>query len=474
VIIDQDYDEAYDVIHRALQQGALPSLKDVHVNLEFEAARASLTGGFLGVIKTLHVVVDRDSEPELAALGLVRQLPALTELHVKVDGYGNDPVQWPPFIPPSVKALRITTPVPHSLSALPGMLEASGARLERLEVIIQRASDDSESIGEGLVHLAQALRYCSPTLKSLLLVSSDFIPILAVRAGCRRNDEGGPNSRRVEHLRVQWADVLAGVSACRELQVLVLPDIEVEPLFPRGTAFARLTQLKMSDYRREHPPDAGVMGLWELMASGGLPALATLSVRPVGLWGGMDKVRSRVTPALEAVAGTLTHLHLGLHVGYEWGRAVGKLGRLKDLALGKFQDTAEIDGSACQAFAQGLADSGDGGPLPLLWRVILLSEVCGDIDLLASLLLPSVRVLDMRRIETYRTALFTAYALRQAEYKHTLALYTGGMIEGLMRALAPDITISDAFEVNNTGLLFERLSLDSVTVLHAVEYATVS
>jgi hypothetical protein len=126
--------------------------------------------------------------------------------------------------------------------------------------------------------------------------------------------------------------VLAGVSTCRELQVMVLSRIEVEPLFPPGTAFGRLTQLQLSDHEREHPTAAGVMGLWELMASGGLPALAKLSVWLKRRWGKVEVVRSRVVPAFEAVAGTLTHLHLrrsdryhrewvdhGSDVGYELG-----------------------------------------------------------------------------------------------------------------------------------------------------------
>jgi hypothetical protein len=51
-------------------------------------------------------------------------------------------------------------------------------------------------------------------------------------------------------------------------------------------------------------------------------------------------------------------------VGYELGVAVGKLRRLKDLAL----DLSE-DGRAYHAVAQGLAASGGDRPLPLLWRV---------------------------------------------------------------------------------------------------------
>jgi hypothetical protein len=74
-------------------------------------------------------------------------------------------------------------------------------------------------------------------------------------------------------------------------------------------------------------------------------------------------------------------------VGYELGVAVGKLRRLKDLALGLSED-----GHFYHAFAQGLAASGGDRPLPLLWRVWVSSEVKTNADLLASLLLPSVRV----------------------------------------------------------------------------------
>jgi hypothetical protein len=55
-------------------------------------------------------------------------------------------------------------------------------------------------------------------------------------------------------------------------------------------------------------------------------------------------VRSRVAPALQAVAGTLTRFQVtggwaneSLDTGYGWGGAVGKLRRLKYLALGPSQ-----------------------------------------------------------------------------------------------------------------------------------------
>jgi hypothetical protein len=447
----------------------------------------------------LRVSLRNVGNPELAALGLVRQLPALTKLELdgsSLDLY-QDPVHWPYFIPSSLKALRIDISAggPESqslLGALPGMLEASGARLDRLEVLIPHKF---ESLGGGLVHVAQALRCCSPTLEGFLLPTGEMCD----RLGHDLNPLNEDHASEIERLRVQWADVLAGVSACRELQVLVLPRIQMEPLFPPGTAFDRLTYLGICDHEREHPPDAGVVGLWALMASGGLPALAKLSVRLEGrLWWGAEEMRTRVAPAFEAVAGTLTHLHLEsfdeydrltsdeVEVGYKLGVAVGKLRRLKDLAIDLFRD-----GWAYHAVAQGLAASGGDRPLPHLWRLRVFSLVRARACLVASLILPSVRVLclhcgsdDSRQEESYsegsefadygphdneivdcssdasRAAFLLACTLRQAGYKHSLMLYwdTEGA-EGIVRAIA-SCTIGD---VN-----YERPLLDLVVCIFAI------
>jgi hypothetical protein len=411
-------------VHEALRQGALPSLKYVAAHLDSPDERAFLTEGLVASLRELQVTVESDPhkyaeslKPQLAALGLVRQRPALTRLDfvlrdsVRVRDSVPVPVSWPPFIPPSLKALRIELwdmgPSTASLvRALPGMLEASGARLDRLEVLVPSESDIGE---DGLVHLTEALRCCSPTLKGFLLGGSNIhFPLPG------------------EAQDVQWSNVLAGVSRCRELQVLVLPAyIDVEPLFPPGTAFSRLTHLDICDHEREDPPGAGVMGLWELMASGGLPALTKLSVTLNGRWGGVEEVRTRVAPALEAAAGTLTHLHLAkvwfrpskwlsdeVDMGYEWGVAVGKLRRLKELAL-----CLSLDGLFYQAMAQGLAAASEWErPLPMLWRVIT-RWLTANADLVASLLLPSVRVFISCPSDDQVNA--TAFGLRQAGYKHT-------------------------------------------------------
>jgi hypothetical protein len=409
--------------HRALQAGALPSLKSLAANLRYPTHRASPTEGLVTAMHDLQLTVDfsaddvLDMESQLAALGLVRQLPVLIKLEVTASfAEGDAPLQWPAFIPPSLKTLRVLltqkTLQSSLLRALPGRLGASGATLDRLEVLIPR---DFEVIGDGLVHVAQALRCCSPSLTVFCLKAHHHDRI-------RVEPDSEDSVQRLERLRVQWADVLAGVSACPELQMLLLPKIVMEPTFPPGTAFGRLTHLEISDYERKHPPDAGVVGLWELMASGGLRALAQLNLNLDGQWGG-DEVRTGVAPAFEAVAGTLTHLKLSKHHGVRWlrderdvlyelGVAVGKLRRLTDLAL-----VLSHDGRAYHAFGRGLTASG-GNLLPLLWRVHVMEDFQSNADLLASLLLPSVRVYRSHHWGGDSAALLMACALQQAGYKH--------------------------------------------------------
>jgi hypothetical protein len=416
-------DDVNELIHTALRTGALPSLRSVAANLMFTSHQQMFAGNLLSAMREVRLMVHCSyaHEGQLGALGRVRQLPALAKLELEVgedeeEEDDDDPVEWPHFIPPSLKALRVDLIWLHHraivepfLHALPGMLGASGARLERLDI---QPNYDFTRIGDGLSSVAQALRCCSPTLKDFrLLTDCNSIDI---------DSEAEDHADQLERLRVQWADVMAGVSACRELQVLKLPQtLKVEPLFPPVTTFARLTNLQIGDHEREHPPDAGEMGLWELMASGGLPALAKLSVSILNRRAGVEEIKTWVAPALVAVAGTLTQLDFWSPAGgsdgdhYELGVAVGKLRRLKDLAL-----SLSVDGRAYDAFAQSLAASGGGRPLPLLWRVRATSWVSSNADLLSRLLLPSVRVF-LSCHKGARSALLMACALRQAGYKHT-------------------------------------------------------
>jgi hypothetical protein len=419
-------------VHGALQQGALPSLKKCDVFLIHPRQRASLEQGFTRAMQELRLNIDFhgeavDVEHQLAALSLVRQLPALAKLELCVKAAGDDvnPLLWPPFISRSLKALRLDLEgfwglrASESLMrALPGTLGASGATLDRLQVLLPSRFDH---LGDGLIHLAKALRCCSPTLKDFRLstTSEDALCDLDTSLHNTVNDAG----RLYDH----WTELLAGVSACRELQVLVLRAVMVESVFPSSTAFDRLTHLEINESERERPPEAGRLGLLELMASGRLPALAKLSVE-VGWWRwGAEEVRTRVAPAFEAVAGTLTHLFLitadtdGLvwneDAAYELGVALGRLRRLQDLALGLFEE-----GPLYRAVAQGLAVSGGDRPLPLLWRMTVASYCVGDPELVVCLLLPSVRVF-ITKYANPQSAVLTACAVRQAGYKHTWGMW---------------------------------------------------
>jgi hypothetical protein len=251
-------------VNQLVRGGALPLLRCVGASLKDEAQRAPLTEGLLRDTTELHLAVGQTEEAELATLGLVQQLPSLTtlELELPVTEVDQDaPVQWPPFTPPNLTALRTQmrlcecpTANKSLLCGLPCALGASGARLERLEV---KFPTDFKHVGDGLVHVAQALRCCSAKLERFVPLTSES-ESLQVGEGA----EDGDFETRIERLRVQWADVLAGVSACRELQVLVLPYTDA--------TFHRLTHLEILAYER----GPGVVGLWELVASGGLPALA--------------------------------------------------------------------------------------------------------------------------------------------------------------------------------------------------------
>jgi hypothetical protein len=415
-------------ILEAWRAGALPSLKRVAATPDFPSHRAVLTEVPLGGVHELclRISSSQDWEPQLPALGVVRQLPVLTKLTLQACAPKNFELlaQWPAFIPASLNVLSIVAKHSEGLSqslliALPGVIGASGAVLERLEIEVTLSH--VEKVDDRLINVAQALR-CSPTLRVLNLSKSG--PIFC-RGGARGMSGRGDANVRADHmeqLRVQWADVISRLSSCRELQVLVLPSISVELVFPPDTFFAHLVHLRISDDEREHPPGAGVMGLWELMASGGLPALTKLKVTFEGRLPGLEKTRTRVAPALEAVAGTLTHLHLTYggagrsdeRAAYELGVAVGKLRRLKKLTLDLFED-----GRAYHAVAQGLAAGGSGCPLPLLWRVAVISFIQYDDaeDLLTSLLLPSVRVFSFHGFN-FQSKLRMACALRQVGYSH--------------------------------------------------------
>jgi hypothetical protein len=175
---------AHHAIQTALRGGLLPSLQGVDANLHKYAGQKSLEEGLFRGIHELRLHVEQanmtinghdEFEWQLAALGLVRQLPALAKLEVFLGGSGGLGLyEWPSFIPPSLKTLRIGVarnahcPGKDLLRALPGMLGTSGARLDRLEVVI---SSDLALVDGGLTHITQALRCCDPTVRGFRLAT---------------------------------------------------------------------------------------------------------------------------------------------------------------------------------------------------------------------------------------------------------------------------------------------------------------
>jgi hypothetical protein len=194
----------------------------------------------------------------------------------------------------------------------------------------------------------------------------------------------------------------------------------VDSAFPPGSArWPRLTRLEVVSQNPRYPSNEPPQGLWEVVALGGIPSLASLSVDFGPEWTA-DEVEARWRPAFEAVAGTLAHLRLSTShvceapVLYELGVAVGKLWRLGTLDM-----RLRPHRVAFTSVGDGLAASGEEGagpPCPLLWRV-----TCGGMgewDTVEGLILPSVRVI--RYVDySWERCLDVAFDLRRMGYRHT-------------------------------------------------------
>jgi hypothetical protein len=158
--VEDAHSPAREWVHAAVLSNALSSLKGIDAGLVFEDQREAFMEGLLGGVQELRVDIETnrrlwcvDVESQLEALMLVGKLPALSTLEVRVIGEDDEPVKWPNFTPPSLKALTVdVTRVLDSLAtesllpALPDVLEASGARLDRLEIGIPVNFTD---IGDG-------------------------------------------------------------------------------------------------------------------------------------------------------------------------------------------------------------------------------------------------------------------------------------------------------------------------------------
>jgi hypothetical protein len=291
----------------AVRAGALPNLTSIYLSLDSPDSREVLSGGILRFLEDVEVRID-DGE-QVAVLEPLRLLPHLRCLSLECpDGVAA----FPPFIPPSLKALIIEikpSATPGSLPReLPSMLQASGACLELFEV----RSPYVELTAQCGVAVARVLHRCSSTLKTVKLLhlagGRELVPGL-IRC-----------CATLEVLHCRW-DVFSALPATC-------------PTFPR------LTELHLEVH---HGAVDLASRAWGVMAEGRLPALATLTVKDFRrLPGGEGWVGGRLARALEAVGATLRRLTLiacghgkdtPAGAAYELGAAMGKLRRLRYLHL---------------------------------------------------------------------------------------------------------------------------------------------
>jgi hypothetical protein len=348
--------------------------------------RQMLSSGMLRSLEEVEVTLQHEDREPLEALEHLRDLPLLRRLSLSCAKRVT--AAFPPFIPPSLKSLVLIIDEPTTLEALlrelPAMLQASGARLEEIDI---RAPKKALSF-EGGDLLAQVLEECATTLKTLKLGS------LPMDFGCIQ-------------------DLLRGlVTCCSTLEVLHCPWAVFSALPVTCPSFPRLTKLHL-----QGGPHANIgfsPRLWDIMITGRLPALAELSVADewycLGEYWATDGGR-RLARAFEAVGGTLRRLTLkghevkGERACHELGAAIGKLRRLRSLRLG-----LPRDGKTCHHIARGLAASGG---CPELFE-LELGGVWGGAELLTyepSLIVPTVRDLRLGGVVTDEDALLMCCGL---------------------------------------------------------------
>jgi hypothetical protein len=159
----------------AVRAGALPSLTRGDFALERPTDREILSGGVLQLLEVVYVTMIPVNEEQVAALGHLRHLQHLRRLELKCNGALQ--AAFVPFIPPSLKVLTLSidrmAALEPLLRGMPSMLQASGAGLKEICLMGEGVSPD---LGAAL---AQVLRACSSTLKTLKL--HDYQAYLAPR-----------------------------------------------------------------------------------------------------------------------------------------------------------------------------------------------------------------------------------------------------------------------------------------------------
>jgi hypothetical protein len=357
--------------------GFLPNLTFIRLNLGDPINRHFLSEGMLGSVEEVEVWLLSEEGEQLKALEHLRRLPLLRRLSLSCAKRVT--AALPPFIPPSLKSLVLALTEATTLEALlrelPSMLQASGARLEEIDIRELK----KELSFEGGDLLAQVLEECAATLKTLKL---------------------GSLHGRLDFNGVQ--DLMRGLmSCCSTLEVLHCPWGVLYALPITCPSFPRLTKLLLQGGPSTYIGSS--LRVWDIMITGRLPALAELSVAGVQ-WDGLGEDWAaeggrRLARAFQAVAGTLRRLTLtgpalrGERACHDLGAAIGKLRRLRSLHLG-----LPRDGKTCHRIARGLAASGSCPELLELG----LAELRSDVDLLTyepSLIAPSVRDLRLGDVQ---------------------------------------------------------------------------
>jgi hypothetical protein len=382
----------------AVRAGALPNLASIFLNLKDPDSRHILSEGVLRLLEEAEVYF---FDPEhVAAVEPLRHLPHLRRLLLSCP---DTVAAFPPCIPPSLKALTMgRSPGPTVgalLRDLLPMLQASGASLEELELHITWGDLGAK----GAPSLAQVLRACSSTLKTLKLTDTGGA---SFGTACTR-------------------DLMPGLmSCCATLEVLHCPWAVFCALPATCPTFPRLTELSIQGGAGDKNVDLASPA-WDIVAAGRLPALATLTIADEtqlsltqGQGGGAGG--GRRARAWAAVAGTLKRLsircrptgYLSAGACFEVGAAVGRLRRLRYLELDFIRD-----GRDYHALGQGLAASGG---CPELVEIYLMA-LARNVEWLTyepSLIVPSVRELSLWGSFTEEEALLLACGLVQMGYKH--------------------------------------------------------
>jgi hypothetical protein len=396
------------LLSSAVRAGALPSLTRFKFALEDPVHREILSGGVLPLLERVSVkAITQHRGETAAALEPLRRLKHLRFL--SLFWYHVRDAALSPFIPPSLKTLSLSVePVGLLEKLLPNLsseLQASGARLEAFIFC------GIESMcSEGGDALAQVLRKCSSTLKTLKL-----------------EDGYGPLTSYFTWVP-DFAPAL--VSCCATLEVLHCPWEVFSALPASCPTFPRLTELELQRARLAVGLESPA---WDIMINGRLPALTSLEVVfSDGLVWGEGKRRgeggSRMTRAFEAVAGTLRRLNVRVYFRchqndvpagacHELGLAIGKLRRLRHLDIHELL----TDGRNYRAVAEGVAASGG---CPELFEVIVdgLAKNFEWFVIKPSLVAPSVRNLDITGRFTKEEALSLCCALLEADYEHGLSI----------------------------------------------------